>query len=490
MIDTHAHLDNEVYASDIRDVLDRAYNDGIERIIIPAIEVSQYESILELVETDERLLCGMGIHPHNAFEISESNINLISELCENEKVVAIGEIGLDYYYNYAPKDVQIGAFRDQLEVAKIYHLPVIVHNRDADEDVLKIIESEQDGNLSGVLHCFSSSAVILERAIDAGFYVSFTGNITFKNTKLKSIVEKAPLEKILLETDSPYMAPVPYRGKRNEPSYLKYIAEKIAEFKTIGRDEVIEMTTRNALKLFKLGLVFILFILTTGQMLSQSTRGGTNLTDEEALEEEYYNPYKKLVGFGPIIGFNTIVENYHLKEGEKKISNEGIIGYGGSISFCPIDFLVLEVAYIYSLNKKISEQWKDSTGRTIIEPNTHQLIEFSTHWIANPFGRVNVYATLGLSAIFNEYGTGIKENPTRGTNHFGINSGVGFYLNIDTPAGLFVPTLNWTLNFVLGRSNSTFVKKINQEPGYILESTEVNVFFSIPRFVLTWYPPL
>lgn len=213
MIDTHAHIFSEEFDNDITEVIENAFNSGVEAIILPAIEPKTFEKVINVSNLSENLFFSMGVHPHNAQEFNDEVSNKIIELASNPKMKAIGEIGLDYYYNFAPQDLQKEVFRKQLKLAKELNLPVIIHNRESDDDLLEILNAEQDGSLRGVLHCFSSNVEIMKKAIDLGFLISFTGNITFKKSEgLREIVKLAPIEKIMLETDSPYMTPVPFRG--------------------------------------------------------------------------------------------------------------------------------------------------------------------------------------------------------------------------------------------------------------------------------------
>ena len=301
MIDTHAHIDTSAFDEDRDLVIKRAFETGIESIIIPGIEPKDFENILALTDRFDNIFCAMGIHPHYAQQVTKENLEIIEKNAINPKVVAIGEIGLDYYYDFAPRDIQKEAFSSQLKLAKTLNKPVIVHNRDSDSDLLAILKNEQDGNLKGVLHCFSGDRNMLNEAIDLDFHVSFTGNITFKKSTLTEIVEITPLERILLETDSPYMTPVPLRGKRNEPSYVNYVAQKISEIKSIQINEVIKMTTANAKRLFKLTILLLLIPLFS--LFSQSNSSDT-------IQPKVYQ-FEKAFGLGAVIGTHTIVQTIY-----------------------------------------------------------------------------------------------------------------------------------------------------------------------------------
>ncbi|MFM8456425.1 MAG: TatD family hydrolase [Ignavibacteria bacterium] len=258
MIDTHAHIDADVFDEDREEMIAHAFNNGIEAIIIPAIEPTRYDGVLSICDTHEHIYCGMGVHPHNAHEYSQEVEDRIISLLSLPKVIAVGEIGLDYYYDFAPKEMQKDVFRRQLSIAKSHDLPVIIHNRESDDDMIAILQEEQTGELKGVLHCFSSDLTMLHRALELGFHISFTGNITYKKSVLDEIVRATPLNRIMIETDSPYMTPVPHRGKRNEPSFVQFIAQKIADIYALTVEEIITMTSSNAKSLFRLPLFIIL----------------------------------------------------------------------------------------------------------------------------------------------------------------------------------------------------------------------------------------
>lgn len=489
MIDTHAHIDTEAFDEDRQEMLRRTAESGVESVLIPAISPVDFDNLLQVVETQNRngsnprLFCAMGIHPHNAKEADEEQLKRVMTLAKKPEVVAIGEIGLDYHYDFAPPELQKDVFRKELQIAKDLELPVIIHNRESDQDLLKILEEEQDGKLHGVLHCFSSPPETMIKAVDMGFHISFTGNITFKKTNLGDVVSAAPMDRIMLETDSPYMTPVPHRGKRNEPGMVKFIAEKIAEFKSTSFDEVVSMTTRNAKKLFNLSLL-LLFLFIPAMAIAQDEEEEYYDDDflDEKMEEEMDHPYDKFIGIGPYLGFNTIVETAFLESGERPDTYEGIVAYGGAITYSPFDFLVLEAAYVWSKNNKLAEQWN-----FLIDPSVHQLIEITSHWIANPYGRVNIFGTVGGSIIINDLGVpGGTNRETKG----GLNAGLGAFININTGFGLLTPMFEWRLSFVFGRSEGLDPRKPSPNDPVIYVPYEKSTFFSIPRVGLIWYPPI
>ncbi|NLY76766.1 MAG: TatD family hydrolase [Tissierellia bacterium] len=253
LIDSHAHLDDERFDKDRDDIIKSLYESYVELVINPGADLNSSIKAVALAEKYDNIYAAVGVHPHSASEMDQSTMDILRSFAAREKVVAIGEIGLDYYYDNSPRDVQRRWFREQLRLAKEVDLPVIIHSRDAAGDTMEILKEEQDGRLTGVLHCYSGSVEMAEEYIKLGFYISLAGPVTFKNAKVPKEVAKAvPLDKLLIETDSPYMTPEPYRGKRNEPKYVRYVAETIAELRGISLEELAEKTSENAKKLFKI----------------------------------------------------------------------------------------------------------------------------------------------------------------------------------------------------------------------------------------------
>lgn len=253
LIDTHAHLNDSRFAPDLDSVMDRAREAGIHTIIVVGYDLASSRSAIALAATNPSLLATAGIHPHEAAKADDQSFEELRRLAASEGVVALGEIGLDYYYDHSPHPVQQEVFRRQIRLARSLSLPVIVHDRDAHADVLTILQEENVDTCGGVMHCFSGDAHFAAQCLDAGLYISLAGPVTFKNAPILVDVAKAvPLDRLLLETDAPYLAPVPCRGKRNEPSYLRWIAEKVAQLRGISCEELSEQTTENAKKLFRI----------------------------------------------------------------------------------------------------------------------------------------------------------------------------------------------------------------------------------------------
>lgn len=252
LVDTHAHLQWTSFDRDREKVLVRAREAYVDYIVNIGFDLDDSIKGVKLAEQHKGLYATVGIHPHNAVQLDQNVLNKLRELSQNPKVVAIGEIGLDYYRNLSPREAQKKAFEAQLLLAKELGLPVVIHDREAHRDVLEII-SRLKGKIKGVMHCFSGSKEMAEQCIRSGFLVSFAGNITYPNAhNLHEIAKWIDLRKTLIETDSPWLAPQAMRGKRNEPSFLPLTAQKIASLKGICLDDLAAATTKNAEATFKL----------------------------------------------------------------------------------------------------------------------------------------------------------------------------------------------------------------------------------------------
>ena len=248
--DSHAHLDDERFQKDFEEILARMKHSGVTAMMNIGCDLPSSENSVRLAETYPWVWAAVGSHPDDADHVDEARIAVYRELCKHPRVKAIGEIGLDYHYEDVPRDVQKTAFRMQMALARELDLPVVVHEREAHEDGLRIVDEFPD--VKGVFHCYSGSLEMAKELVKRGWYIGFTGVVTFKNAKkIKEVGQMAPMERILLETDSPYLAPVPYRGKRNSSLYLPYVVQEIAELKGISEEEVIETTEKNAVRLFR-----------------------------------------------------------------------------------------------------------------------------------------------------------------------------------------------------------------------------------------------
>ena len=247
LIDTHSHIYYDQYKDDLSEVINRALEKGVERIICVGVDLETSIESLELANKYENIFCTAGYHPHESSKANKNYLNELEMICKEPKVVAIGEIGLDYYYKHSNIETQKRCFKEQVELANSLNLPVVIHNRESDNDLYEILKAYTP---KGVIHCFASDAEFATKIINLGLMISFTGIITFKNSSLDNVVKSTPLSNLMVETDSPYLTPEPYRGKRNEPANVSLIAEKIAEIKDTSITNVAEQTTSNALKLF------------------------------------------------------------------------------------------------------------------------------------------------------------------------------------------------------------------------------------------------
>ncbi|HLR11698.1 MAG TPA: TatD family hydrolase [Sporosarcina sp.] len=253
LIDTHVHLNADQYEEDVEEVIERAREAGVTKMVVVGFDRKTITKAMELVEQYPFLYAVVGWHPVDAIDCTEEDLAWIESLAEHPKVVAIGEMGLDYHWDKSPKDIQQQLFRKQIQLAKRVKLPIVIHNRDATADVVRILEEEDAKEVGGIMHAFGGSVETAQQCIDMNFYISLGGTVTFKNAKApKKIAAEIPLEKLLVETDAPYLTPHPYRGKRNEPFYVTLVAEEIARIKEISVEEVASVTTKNALNLFQI----------------------------------------------------------------------------------------------------------------------------------------------------------------------------------------------------------------------------------------------
>lgn len=257
MIDSHAHLDEERFDEDRDELIKSLKEDAISYVINPSSDMETSRRVVELSNKYDNIFAAVGIHPHDAEGFKEEDLDELRELSKDERVVAIGEIGLDYYYDNSPREIQKEVFRKQLQLAHELDLPVIIHTRDAMGDTYDILK-EFEGRVRGVMHCYTGSIEMAEKFMKLGFYISIAGPVTFKNAvNVREMAKQIPLERLLIETDSPYLAPVPNRGKRNDPTNVRYVADMLANLKEIQIDKIIEHSRENTVELFSLkGVVF------------------------------------------------------------------------------------------------------------------------------------------------------------------------------------------------------------------------------------------
>jgi TatD DNase family protein len=251
LFDTHVHLNDEQFKEDLEDVIQRAKEQKVEKMVVVGFDRPTITRAMELIEKYDFLYASIGWHPVDAIDMKEEDLQWIEELCSHPKVVALGEMGLDYHWDKSPKDIQKQVFRKQIQLARKVKLPIIIHNREATQDIIDILKEEHAHEVGGIMHCFSGSAETAKECVEMNFYISLGGPVTFKNAKKpKEVAVEVPFDRLLVETDCPYLAPHPYRGKRNEPGYVKLVAEQIAELRGVTLEEVANQTTANAKKLF------------------------------------------------------------------------------------------------------------------------------------------------------------------------------------------------------------------------------------------------
>ncbi len=248
LIDTHCHLFFEELKKDLAGVLSRASELGVTKFICVGTNVKDSKESYDLAINYENIFSTAGVHPHDSEEVPKDYLDQIKELLNNSKVVALGEIGLDYFRNISDRKIQKQIFREQLDLAQEINKPIVFHNRESDDDILRILSEYPD--VVGVSHCFSSSYKVAKKLIDMGFYISFSGNLTFKNSHLPDVAKKLPINRLLVETDSPFLSPVPYRGKTNEPGRTRFVADYLAQLHNLTINEVADVTTGNAKAIF------------------------------------------------------------------------------------------------------------------------------------------------------------------------------------------------------------------------------------------------
>jgi TatD DNase family protein len=255
LIDSHAHIQGKEYAGEVEAVIARARAAGIDKIIAVggAGEMSSNHDAVALADSHENVYATVGMHPHDAKDVGLGELESLRDLTAHPKVIAVGETGLDYYYSHSPHDVQRRVFMDFINLARQTRLPLVVHERDAAQDAAELLRSQGNGDLRGVIHCFTGDYEAACAYLDLGFYLSFTGIITFKNAEpLRAVARQVPLERMLVETDSPYLTPAPHRGKRNEPAYVRLVAETLAIVKSVSLEEIGQITSGNVRDLFNI----------------------------------------------------------------------------------------------------------------------------------------------------------------------------------------------------------------------------------------------
>ncbi|MDK2919357.1 MAG: TatD DNase family protein [Candidatus Petromonas sp.] len=251
LFDSHAHLDARRFDKDRDEVIKRAKENGISYIMNPGADFESSVKSIELADKYDMIYAAVGVHPHEAKTMDDMMLELLKGMTKKPKVMAIGEIGLDYHYDHSPREIQREWFRKQIRLAKEVNLPIIIHDREANQDVMNILKEEKAFDTGVLMHCYSGSAELAKQYVKLGAYISIAGPVTFKNArKTVEVVKTVPIDHLMIETDSPYLTPVPHRGKRNESGYVRFVAEKIAEIKDMSFEEVARQTTENAKKYF------------------------------------------------------------------------------------------------------------------------------------------------------------------------------------------------------------------------------------------------
>ncbi|WP_047980706.1 TatD family hydrolase [Ornithinibacillus contaminans] len=253
LFDTHVHVNARQFMEDRDEVIQRAFDAGVTYMVVVGFDRETIPLAIDIAEQYETIYAAVGWHPVDAIDMTDADLAWIEELASHPKVVAIGEMGLDYHWDKSPKDVQKAVFRKQIQLAKKVNMPIIIHNREATEDIITILQEEDAAQVGGIMHCYNDSAAYVQTCLDMNFYISLGGPVTFKNAPLpKEVAAVVPLDRLLVETDAPFLAPHPNRGKRNEPAYVKLVAEKIAEIRDVSLEELSEKTTENAFSLFRI----------------------------------------------------------------------------------------------------------------------------------------------------------------------------------------------------------------------------------------------
>jgi len=251
LFDTHMHLNARQYEEDQEEVIQRATEAGVTTMVVVGFDDETIPLAIELAEKYDHIYAAVGWHPVDAIDCKPEHLDWLESLTKHPKVVALGEMGLDYHWDKSPKEVQQEVFRKQIRLAKKLQMPIIIHNREATADVIRILQEEDAAEIGGIMHCYSGTLEEVQPCLDMNFYISLAGPVTFKNAKeVKEVAKIIPLDRLLIETDAPYLAPHPYRGKRNEPSYVKLVAEEIARLREMDFATICEITTRNAFDIF------------------------------------------------------------------------------------------------------------------------------------------------------------------------------------------------------------------------------------------------
>lgn len=357
--DTHAHLFYPNFENDLDNVIEKAKNSGVDFIIVPGTDIETSKKAIQLAEKFDFIFAAVGVHPHDTKNWDSSILPQLQELINHKKVVAVGEIGLDYFYDFSPKEKQIEAFSSQIELAIKNNKPIIVHNRDANFDMMNIIRSFRGSSLRAQFHCFAGTLEDARELIEMHHFISFTGNITFKKMdSLRNILSRISVENLLLETDSPFMTPVPHRGERNDPSFVKLVAEKIAEVHHLRVEDVARTTSYNAYKLFGIGMKpKVSFTYQIGNSLYINV---TNRCNADCI-------FCDRKGDAVINGYNLKMSKSEEPNAEVYINEIGDPTKYNEIVFCGYG----EPTIRWDVVKQVAKYVKDNNGKTRMNTDGH-----------------------------------------------------------------------------------------------------------------------
>ncbi|MCL6097386.1 MAG: YchF/TatD family DNA exonuclease [Bacteroidetes bacterium] len=358
-IDTHAHIFLPNFTGEVDQIIDRAKAAGVDYLIVPGTDVATSIQAVELSEKYDCVYAAVGVHPHDTKDWNDSLVEKLEELAKNKKVVAIGEIGLDYYYDFSPREIQLLAFESQIKLALKLNLPIIVHNREANDDVMSLARKYKDSGLRAQFHCFAGSIHDARELIEMHHFISFPGNVTFKNADgIRKVLSRIALDNLLLETDAPFMTPVPHRGERNEPAYIKLVAEKIAEVHKLTVEDVGRSTSYNAHKLFGIGDGLKLsFTYQIGQSLYINV---TNRCNADCI-------FCDRKGEAVVKGYNLKMKKSEEPEAEVYINEIGDPTKFKEIVFCGYG----EPTIRWDIVKKIAGYVKANGGQTRLNTDGH-----------------------------------------------------------------------------------------------------------------------
>jgi len=358
-IDTHAHLFYPNFENDLDNVIEKAKNSGVDFIIVPGTDIETSKKAIQLAEKFDFIFAAVGVHPHDTKNWDSSILPQLEELINHKKVVAVGEIGLDYFYDFSPKEKQIEAFSAQIELAIKNNKPIIVHNRDANFDMMNIIRSFKGSSLKAQFHCFAGTLEDARELIEMHHFISFTGNITFKKMdSIRNILSRISVENLLLETDSPFMTPVPHRGERNDPSLVKLVAEKIAEVHHLRVEDVARTTSYNAYKLFGIGMrPKVSFTYQIGNSLYINV---TNRCNADCI-------FCDRKGDAVINGYNLKMSKSEEPDAEVYINEIGDPTKYNEIVFCGYG----EPTIRWDIVKQVAKYVKDNNGKTRMNTDGH-----------------------------------------------------------------------------------------------------------------------